>query len=294
MSHGRIRSGVVTTPDLEAALVDYRDRLGLTVVEEGRLGEVAASWDAANLADARVVTLQPTSGASCFIRLIEQELPVGYRPTTTFGWNAYEITVQDVFGWPDRLAGSGFEVVGAPKHVPGFDSFVAMQVVGRGQEMIYLNEVYRNTETSDLPRAASPIDHIFIVILGVPDRPVALDWYRTRLGLSAGGTYTLPYSMINNAFGLPAETLSTISMVQNDRLPIIEIDEYPVVATPRSRTSGGLPPGNALVTLEVDNLDGLNLEWITAPCPHSGLIYGGRRTAAIYGPAGELLELVER
>lgn len=293
LKHGRILGGVVTTPDLDAALGDYRDRLGLTVVEQGALSnELAASWDAPASAGARFATLQPKSGTHCFIRLVEQPLPPDFRPTRTFGWNAYEITVQDVFGWPDRLAGSGFEIIGPPKEIAGLPYFVAMQMLGRGREMIYLNEVYCDTPASDLPKAASPVDHIFIVILGVADREAALHWYQAHLGLDVGGTYTIEYTMINRAFDLPAGTQSTISMLQNGRLPIAEVDGYPAAATPRAVDSGHLPPGNALITLAVDRLPA-TLASIRPATAREGPLYQGRRAITVRGPAGELLELVE-
>lgn len=294
LTHGRILGGVATTPDLDAALGDYRDRLGLTLVENGALPhDLAASWGCPANAGARFATLQPTSGVPCFLRLVEQPVPADFVPTRSYGWAAFEITVQDVFGWPDRLTGSGFEIVGVPKEIPGLPYFVAMQMLGRGREMIYLNEVRLDTPTSDLPRAASPVDHLFIVILAAPDRAAAMAWYADALGLEEGGSYTIPYSMINNAFGLPSTTMTTISMAQKHRLPIVEIDDYPAAATVRGAATGSLPPGNALVTLAVDRFDGRALDWITPPVVRDGAFYAGRRAATVRGPAGELLELVE-
>jgi len=293
LTHGRIIGGVVATPDVDAALADYRDKLGLKVVDQGPLpATLAASWDASALAGARTATLQPQSGAPCFIRLVEQPLPADFRPTRSYGWAAYELTVQDVYGWPDRLAGSGFEIVGPPRPIEGLPYFVPMQMLGRGLEMIYLNEVACDTPNSDLPKARSPTDHIFIVILATPDREATMDWYSAQLGLNEGGTYMLEYTMINDAFGLPPGTQSTISMLQNGRLPIIEVDGYPPEAAPRKVTPGMLPPGNALVTLAIDSLD-RDLPFIAAPSRRDGPLYNGRRTATLRGPAGELLELVE-
>jgi catechol 2,3-dioxygenase-like lactoylglutathione lyase family enzyme len=294
LSHGRIVGGLVPAPDVTVALADYRDRLGLNVVEEGRLApDLAASWSAPALAGARFATLQPASGAPCFLRLVEQPLHPAFVPTTSFGWAAYEITVQDVFGWPERLVDSGFEIVGPPREIPGLPYFVAMQMLGRGREMIYLNEVRENTPTSDLPKAASPVDHMFIVILATPDRAATLAWYQERLGLEEGGTYSIPYTMISRAFGLPLDTLHGLSMAQVGRMPIVEIDDYPAQATPRPRGEGLLPPGNAMVTLAVDSLDRRGLEFIAPPLRRDGPIYAGRRAATVVGSAGELLELVE-
>jgi catechol 2,3-dioxygenase-like lactoylglutathione lyase family enzyme len=286
--------GVVTTPDLDAALEDYHGRLGLNIVERGELAaDLAASWNCPNSAGARTAMLQPQSGAHCFIRLVEQSVPEDFRPTRTYGWAAYELSVQDVYGWPDRLVGSGFDIIGPPKEIAGLPYFVPMQVTGRGREMIYLNEVRENTPSTDLPMAQSMTDHIFICILATPDRLANLAWYKDRLGLDAAGTYTLEYTMINKAFGLADGTQSTITMVQKGRLPILEMDEYPEAATIRPSVTGSLPAGNALVTLAVDSLDAVKVDYIQPPAIREGAIYAGRRSATMVGMAGELLELVE-
>ena len=294
LSHGRIVGGMVSTPDLDVALTDYHGRLGLRIVEQGNLeADLAASWGCAGSAGARFATLQPQSGADCFIRLVEAPLPVGFRPTRTYGWAAYELTVQDVFGWPDRLLGSGFEIVGPPKALEGLPYFIPMQVLGRGREMIYLNEVAENTPSSDLPKAGSLTDHIFIVILATPDREATLKWFEQTLQLDISSSYTLAYSMINNAFGLPSDHRSTITMVQKNRLPIVEVDGYPQAATPRSSEPGLLPPGNALVTLAVEDFDALLLDFIEQPVRRDGPFYRGCRTGTVRGSAGELIELIE-
>lgn len=294
LTHGRILGGTATTPDLDAALTDYRDRLGLAVVESGELSaDLAASWGCPANAGARFAALQPVSGTPCTLRLVEQAVPADFRPTRTFGWAAFEINVEEVFGWPDRLAGSGFEVIGPPREIPGLPYFVAMQMLGRGREMIYLNEVRLDSPESDLARARSAVDHIFITILATPDRARTMQWYADALGLENAGGYNIPYTMINKAFDLPADTLTGISMAQVGRLPVIEIDDYPAIATQRGRAQGSLPPGNAMVTLAVDSLDRPGLDFITAPVRRSGPVYQDRRTATVIGSAGELLELIE-
>lgn len=294
LTHGRIAGGVISTPDLAAALADYVGVLGLRLVEQGALPEdLAASWGCPASAGAACALLQPESGAHCFLRLVEAPLPAEFTPTRTYGWAAFELTVKDVFGWPARLEGSGFDVVGPPKALEGLPYFVPMQVTGRGREMIYLNEVAQNTPTSDLPIAASLTDHVFIVILAARDREASLRWYQQALKLDESTSYTLAYSMINNAFGLPADYRSTITMVQKDRLPIVEVDDYPPEATVRPGDPQALPPGNAMVTLAVDDLDALAVELIAPPVRREGLLYGGRRSATVRGHAGELIELIE-
>jgi hypothetical protein len=294
ITHGQILGGIIATPDLAVALADYQGRLGLDLVEMGTLPQsLATSWGCPTSASARMATLQPKSGAPCFLRLVEQAIPPGFTPTRTYGWAAYELSVQDVYGWPDRLAGSGFEIVGPPKPIEGLPYFIPMQIIGRGGEMIYLNEVACDTPSSDLPKAQCPVDHMFICILATSDLPGTVAWYREQLKLDEGGSYTLEYTMINKAFGLPTGTQSTITMVQKGRLPIIEVDGYPPTATIRPGDPARLPAGNALITLAVDSLDALSLDWITPPALQEGALYNGCRAATTIGPAGERLELVE-
>jgi hypothetical protein len=54
-----------------------------------------------------------------------------------------------------------------------------------------------------------------------------------------------------------------------------------------------LPPGNALVTLAMRDLDICKVDWIKPPARRDSLLYEGRRAGTTLGPAGELLELVE-
>jgi catechol 2,3-dioxygenase-like lactoylglutathione lyase family enzyme len=138
------------------------------------------------------------------------------------------------------------------------------------------------------------MDHIFIVILATPNREATVAWYRDRLALDVGDTYTIAYSMINNAFGLPSDTMSSLTMVQKGRMPIVEIDDYPPQTRVRRADLGCLPPGNSLVTLMVDSLDCIKADWIAPPAYLPGPLYSGNRSATVLGPAGELLELVER
>ena len=293
-THGRIKCGTVSTPDLAAALEDYRDLLGLRVVENGVISlGLAAAWGAPGSAGQSYALLQPESGAACFIRLVEAPLHEAFVPTRTFGWAAFELTVKGVYGLAERVKGSGFDIVGPPKPIENLPYFVPMQVTGRGREMLYFNEVACDTPSSDLPKAVSDIDHIFIVILATPNREGSVRYLKERLQLDEGGSYTLNYTMMNKAFDLPDGTQSTITMAQKGRLPIVEVDGYPPAATPRAGHEGMLPPGNAMVTLAVDRLDALDLHWISPPARREGPLYAGRRAATTIGSAGELIELIE-
>jgi catechol 2,3-dioxygenase-like lactoylglutathione lyase family enzyme len=295
LTHGQLLGGLSTVPDLDRAVAAYRDVLGLQLVENGWVGaELAAHWGAPASVGARLATLQPTSGAPSFLRLVEQPDVPGFRPTRSYGWAAFEISVADVFALAAKLTGTDFPIIGPPKAIGGMSAFIPMQVLGPGREMLYLNQVLADMPDLDLPRAKAQVDSIFIGILATPDRAATVRWYRDLLGLEEGASFTIPYSMINRAFDLPDATPTTLTMVQKGRLPIVEVDDYPAAATPRPQHTGWLPPGNALVTLAVDRLDGLDPAlFLAPPVTRPGPLYSGRRAGTVRGSAGELLELVE-
>ncbi|ANU06359.1 VOC family protein [Paraurantiacibacter namhicola] len=295
IAHGTILGGLSTVPDLDEALRAYRDTLGLELAERGELdADLAQSWGCPGNAGSPYAVLRPASAEPCWMRLVEQPAHPGFRPTRSYGWAAFECTVEDVWHWPDAIPPGQFEIVGPPKVIENIEpAFIPMQVLGPGREMVYLNQVLADMPGSDLPRAKSPVDRIFIVVLAAPDREASVEWYRQRLHLDRGADFTIPYTMINNAFGLSPDTQTTLTMVSKGRMPIVEVDDYPAEAAARPRHEGLLPPGNALVTLAVQDLDACELDWIAAPASREGALYEGRRAATTLGPAGELLELVE-
>ena len=293
--HGTIMGGLSTVPNLYEALKGYRDCLGLELIEEGELpADLAASWGCDANAGSSYAVLRPQSGAPCWFRLVEQPDHPDFKPTRSYGWAAFECTVEDVWHWPKVVEEAGFKIVGPPKKLENIEpAFIPMQVLGTGQEMVYLNQVLGDLPDTDLPRANSAVDKIFIVVLATPSREDSIAWYVERLGLGRGSDYTLPYSMINDAFGLPPETQTTITMVSHRKMPIVEVDDYPEAATERARHDGMLPPGNAIVSLAVEDLSECDVEWITPPAAKSGALYEGRPAGTTIGAGGELVELIE-
>ena len=202
--------------------------------------------------------------------------------------------MQDVFGWAGKLAGSAFEIIGPPKTIANMEpAFIPMQVLGTGQEMIYLNEVVGQMPGFVLPRAESPVDRAFIVVLAAKDRAASVRWYTEALGLEESATFTIPYTMINRAFALPADHQTTLTMVASGTMPVVEVDDYPAGVAERPCHAGLLPPGNAMVTLAVPDLELCAVEWIVPPAVREGALYEGRRAGTVRGAAGELVELVE-
>lgn len=295
ISHGTILGGLSTVPDLEAGVRGYTGSLGLRLAEQGLLApDLAASWGCPASTGARYATLYPQAGDDFAIRLVEQPLRADFVPVTTFGWAAFELTVADVFALAERLDPEYFRIIGPPKPVANLEpAFIPMQVLGPGGEMLYCNQVLRDMPGFELPLARCMVDRAFIVVLAARNRVDSLAWYAEALGLDISESYTIPYSMINKAFGLPDDYLTTITMLAKGSMPIVEVDDYPTAATERRCDPGRLPPGNALVTLVADDLSALKADWIAAPRSYGGCFYAGRPAATVRGPSGELIELVQ-
>jgi len=202
--------------------------------------------------------------------------------------------VADAFALHDALDKAAFRVLGAPRLVPGFDNFIPFQVEGRAREILYLNTILKpGMSDLDLPVAQAMVDHMFIAVLAAEDRETTLAFHTGALGFEEGETWTIPYSMINDSFGLADDHLTAMTMTRTGRIPASEIDQYPEAATHRPRAAGELPPGNAMVSFAVASLDAIAAPFIEPPAARDGPLYAGQRAASLWGPCEELIELVE-
>ncbi len=292
---GRIKCGTIATPNFDASLADYTGILGLSVIESGVVAaNLAAGWGAPGVAGSRTALLCHADARPGYIRLVESTASPGYRPLSSYGWAAFEFTVADCDALFADIKTSAFTVIGEPKRVPGFDNFIPFQVVGRAGEVLYLNQVLQSGMSDlDLPMTSARVDHMFIAILAAPDRAAAVGFHCTALGFAEGQTWSIPYSVINNSFGLPADTITDMTMTRTGRMPASEIDQYPAAATPRATPAGGLPPGNAMISFIIASLDAVTAPFVTPPTPRNGPLYASRRSACVRGTAGEIIELIE-
>ena len=295
--HTKIRCGSILVNDLDVSLALYRDVLEQDVVESGELNnKLAESWGAPRLSGAKTCLLQPRSGAQSYLRLIQSPdkvTPVAH--ATTYGWCAYEICVSDVFALAESLEGTDFKVVGPPKRMDNIANVIPMQVVGPDQEVLFLNQVLESDAHSDLPVAQCTVDQIFIAVLASNNRQQTVANYVQELAGDEAGTYELRYSLINRAFGLDPEVTHKLTLVQDGRTPLLEIDQYPDMAGSRKHAEGNLSHGNTMVSLVVNNLDELPLSNKVSEQPiySDGLLYAGGRSIVLRGDCGECLELIE-
>lgn len=288
-----LRAATLTTPDVDAAADRYVHWLDYRVVETGRVSaDLAAGWGAPASAGRPFSVLQPASGAEVFLRFVEGEVPPDYRPLRTWGWAAIEICVQDTLAVNARMEVSPFQIIGPPKQLDGLPAIFPMQVRGPDGEIVYLTEIRSDLPDYDLPRAASLIDKLFILVLACSDMEASARWFRETLGIQHGREMEIIYSMINNAFDLPADTRHRLATGIHERDCFLEFDQYPDGATARPGPADALPPGVAMTTLLHPDIDAIPGDWIVVPAVYGGPIYGGRRAGVLRAPDGTRVEVV--
>jgi hypothetical protein len=289
-----LRAATLVTPDPDAVAARYGAWMDYTVAERGVIDPaLAASWDAPASAGRRYVVCRPASGADIFLRFVEGAAVPLYRPLRTYGWAAIELCVQDVMAVNARMQESPFKIIGPPRRIDGLPTIFPMQVEGPDGEIVYLTQIDADLPEYELPRAKTPIDHLFILVLGCSDLAASGAWLARVGGLQQGRSIDLVYTMLSQAFDLPEDKLHTIATLTHERDVFLEIDQYPAQATARPCEAGALAPGIALGSLLRADLDTVPGPWLSPPAPREGVLYGGRRTGVVRGPDGVLLELIE-
>lgn len=291
---GPYAGGTIVAPDIATASAPYTQYLQYRERAAGTVSRaVAHGWGAPAMEGRRFRVLGAASGSSQFIRFVEGKALPGYKPMTTYGWNALEITVQDVDAIPARIVGAPFETLGEPRNLSSTDNIRAMQVRGLADEVLYLTQIKEAEDTQRLPRAHAFVDHIFIVILGSNDFAKSRQFYADHFDVQLGNPFPARVRPLNKAFGLDIETKHQICTIALNGKNLIELDDFPKGAVPRQRGNGELPYSLGLVSMEVDSLDRVTLKPLSPPAAIVEAPYGGRRAATYLGTAGELLELIE-
>jgi len=281
---------VVTLSVLNLGTVEnaWEEYLGYETVDHGvisaELGEV---WNAPDMAGHDYLIMQPQSGADVYVRFVEDTATPDYMPLASHGWNATELLVTDPDALATRMQDSPFEVVGPPADLwAAPDAPRAMQAVGPGNEVLYLT---RNNDFT----INSPVDRVFIMVLGGQSLAELSDYYADKMGLSLGDPLQLPVPFMADIQGVAPDTLYRLRVAILSPQFLLELDEYPSGIGRRSIKPGHLPPGTAMVSFTADNLDALDVDWRATPAAIQSFPYNGRRAGVTVGPAGEWLELIE-
>jgi catechol 2,3-dioxygenase-like lactoylglutathione lyase family enzyme len=289
-----LRCATLVVTDVDAAVARYGTWLDYRVIDTGRVdAEQAADWGSPATAGRRWALCGPAAGMPVFLRFVEGDLVLDYRPVTSFGWAATELCVTDVAGVHARLAKSPFAIIGPPTPIGGLPTIRPMQVRGPDADTTYLTEILTDDPAEGLPVPVSLVDHLFILVLACRDMAVNARWFADTLELQVSDPMSIRYSMINQAFDLPADTQHMIATARAGGRIVLELDQYPAGAAPRPAHTGALPPGVAICTLRHPDFHRLEVDWITPPTRREGALYNGRVTGTVRTPEGALVELID-
>lgn len=292
----RIALSTVPSSDLSAFEHRYSRWLGYQVRERGRLSAALAnSWGTPNLAGRRYLLMSSDGHPEIFLRAVEAPEVKGYKPMTTWGWNAIEIISDDPVSLRETFRGSPFNIVGEPKGLNSYPSIVAFQATGPDKELLYLTAETGDREKSTLPLPKGEVGRIFIMVVAGPDIEGLLDWYASKFQMPRPAARQVPIAVVQNAQGLDKQDLVGIGLIRLiEHGNLIEFDGYSAAHSgPRPFHAGELPPGIGITSFTVPDLDALDLPYILPPAHYEGSAYGGQRAATVRGPVGELIELIE-
>jgi catechol 2,3-dioxygenase-like lactoylglutathione lyase family enzyme len=274
----------------------YEEHLHYTPVQRGQVSrELARTWDTPAMAGRKFVLLRPESGEEVYLRFIQAASGTpDVAPFATSGWNATEILVTD----PDALArdldGTAFRVIGKPKNLtPAENAPRAMQVIGPANEPLYMTRFIKGASGLDLGQARTPVDRVFITVVGGPDLDALRAFYGQVLGLPLTEFGQWQIGVLADAYRLPPDTRFALAGAALPSSFMVELDDYPDTVRPRRRARGALPGGWAMVTFTAERLDSLKVSWRSKPRAIKAFPYGGRVTGVTVGPAGEWIEVIE-
>ncbi len=288
----RIRGVTIGAPDVSAIETVYTRALGYAVVEQSSVSKrLAESWGTPATAGAKQVLMHPATGEDVFIRAVETPAIASYQPMNSWGWNSFEIIVNDVDDLHQRLLETEFRHIGGPANLSGaYASIRASQYVGPAGEVLYFNCETGDREASSLPDPGSDVGRPNIVILAGANIDDAIQFYRQVAGINEGVLFETTIGVVAKAQNLPETSLFPMGF---NRLTqpgnAIEFDGYPSGTGPRPRTAGHLPVGNAMVSFGVESLSDFDIESFGP----AHLEYGSNKAIAFEGPCTEIVELIE-
>ena len=289
----RIKMATIGAPNLHDVERWYTTWLDYTVHERGTVsGTLAASWGTPNTAGRPYILLQSAAGDDVYIRAVEVDPIPGYQAMTTWGWNAIEIICDDVDALHEELKTSAFTHLAGPSNLMGGTSSIrAVQYKGPAEEVIYLTCETGDRSKSNLPLPRGPVDRPFIMVLAGTDLDEMERFYGETFNMGGGGyRFTTTGGLISQMQNRADDIVYNIGLVRcREQGNNIELDEYTADTGPRQTAEGQLPQGVAMTTFNCDDLDIIDLEFITPPVKE----YNGKRSVVFTGPAGELTELIE-
>ena len=275
----------------------YDEYLDYELVSQGVVDEsLAEVWGTEGMVGHPYIVMQPSSGEPVYLRFIEEEEKMNYRPMGTHGWNSTEILVQN----PDQLAteleSSPFEIIGMPYDLyPTPDAPRAMQVLGPSEEVLYLTRIIPEGSGFNLGAAQSYVDRVFIMVLGGPSMEALQDYYRTSFGMPVTEASDWTIGVLSRMNDLPDDSVFPLALVEFEENFLIELDEWNNGDTFESREvkEGHLPPSTSMVSFSTNSIDEIKVEWKHEPQSIDTFPYNGSKVGVTVGIAGEWIEIIE-
>ena len=275
----------------------YDEYLDYELVSQGVVDEsIAEVLGTEGMVGTQYIVMQPGSGEPVYLRFIEEEDKMNYRPMGTHGWNSTEILVQN----PDQLAAelesSPFEIIGMPYDLyPTPDAPRAMQVLGPSEEVLYLTRIIPEGSGFNLGSAQSYVDRVFIMVLGGPSMEALQDYYRTSFGMPVTEASDWTIGVLSRMNDLPDDSVFPLALVEFEENFLIELDEWNNGDTFESREvkEGHLPPSTSMVSFSTNSIDEIKVEWKHEPQSIDAFPYNGSKVGVTVGIAGEWIEIIE-
>ncbi|MEE4184465.1 MAG: hypothetical protein V2J12_01720 [Gammaproteobacteria bacterium] len=286
----------ITVANLSQVEDAWREHFDYQVTERGAVSaELAEHWAASGMQGREYVVMQPSNAAPAVVRFVASAAAAAYQPMTSHGWNATELLVANPDPIAAGMADSAFSVIGAPRALwDAPDAPRVMQAIGPGRELLYLTSNPGAAAALGLDASMPAVERPFIMVAGGGSMQAFQDFYGAQLGLAIDPPIPFPISTISRANDLDLQTTYPLALVNLAPGYFIELDELPAVIPPRDVTPGELPVGIAMVSFTVDRMPGGELDWVTRPHIIERSPYAGARVGILRGPAGELLELIQR
>lgn len=281
---GPVLYATLTTGRSDHSIRAYCEHLGMCPhsSETVSVGQ-ARCWNREAVTGCRATWLANPLGEP-WLQVIEVPGADPVDPFQHRGWFSLEVSARDTDRLCRDLAGSPFEIIGAPANLDVSDAIRAMQLLGPSGEVLYLTEVKAEVPPFELPLPRCDVDRLFIPVMLTNDRAATLPVYEQLAGRD-GLCFDTKITVINRARGLALETRHPVATLQLRGKTLIEIDQLDGLSSRPMHL--GLPAGIAWIAFAVDDLPASAEPYTIEQGP-----WAGHRASLCRGAAGELYELI--
>ena len=289
---GPVIGATLLTPNIAHASTVYQTGMGYTLVREEFVTQALCDlWQAPRLLGNPIHILAGDNEHS-WLRIVEDKLCEPISPLKTQGWMALEVNVANVDVIRQEIDDNAFTIIGEPAYLQISDAIKAMQVIGPCNEVSYITQIDKPVPPFSLPMTTARIGSLFIPVLCTQDRAASLSFYE-KLSHNTGLKFDTKVTVLNNAWGHEIEHQYPVATLQLEGDCLFEIDEVSN-AQPSSKNKDSLPSGISMITCMVENISHIAAQYHVPVHCIENAYYPNTQVIILTGPAGELIELVQR